>query len=199
MAHSAPAALVNYGEQDFNDGDFLLLTEFESEQGGEPAVLQTFNGSDIVTGNPFSASFTINYAPQTVGSATFTIGMYDHDSAAAGNQVASFTLDGMDLTGALNAVFEAHGGTQVEYNVYSLVLPPSLYAALSDGSVAVNLVLSPPGLQTSPTGPSVGNGAGLDFVSLDLQASAVPEPTGLAAIGLAAGGLATRRRRSTAK
>jgi hypothetical protein len=44
--------------------------------------------------------------------------------------LALFTIGGVDLTAALNALFEAHGGAQNQANIYSLALPNSVLAAI---------------------------------------------------------------------
>jgi hypothetical protein len=159
---------------------------------GNAAPFNGFIGSDV-TGPDFSASWSYAYAPivGTMASATLTLGLYDADSAAPGNQVASFTLGGADLTAPLNATLESlNGGTgaaNAEYDIVTITLPASTFATVAGGSPALNLRLQGPGLGVLGTTPF--NGAGLDFSTLTITTqAAVPEPCSyaLAALGIAA-------------
>jgi len=200
---SQAGAQVNttLGDQDFTNGTFLSgVAAFNTPSVGEPAPFDQFRGSDPVANSVFSESFTFNYAPIVgVTSATITLGIFDHDSQAAGNQVASFTVDGNDLTALLNADFEARGGSQAEYNVYTVALPGSAFAALLDGSATFGLTLAAPSLGAGAT-PLPGNGAGLDFATLRINTSAIPESGTLALLAsslLPVAGAVIRRRRSS--
>lgn len=69
------------GDQDFADGAAPATSAFLTAGAGEPAPFDgVFNGSNV-SGPNFSAS---------------------------GNQVTSFTVNGIDLTSALNTQFESH-------------------------------------------------------------------------------------------
>jgi hypothetical protein len=206
FACAAPAAAVilTLGDQDFTDGSLIAVGTFTSASVGEPSPFTSFQGSDVGQGGNFSAVWTFNFAPGSVTSASITFGSYDHDSAATGSQLASFFVDGIDMTAALNALFETPGvGTQQEVNVFTLALSGAALASLSDGSATFSFSLQGPALcgnsgSTNSCAQNVGNGAGLDFSTLNLtQAQVVPEPGSLALLGIAAGAFAFSRRRKT--
>ena len=186
--------VVTLGDQDFADGATPTTGAFLTAGSGEPAPFNgVFSGSDV-TGPNFSASWTFSYSAivDTITGGSLKFGIYDHESAASGNQVASFTVNGVDFTGALNTLFESHGGTSREDNVYTLALPSSL-AGLASGTVNVSLSLAGPGLGLF--GETPFNGAALDFSTLDI-ATAVPEPLSstLLLIGVPAVLAAARRK-----
>ena len=187
------AQSVTLGNQDFSDGSFPDGTVYDNASLGEPAAFDGFLGHDIFT--PFSDSWTFTYpAPPAVTSASITLGLYDHDSAAPGVQVQSFTVDGNDLTALLNAALESAGGSQIEYNVYTINLPVAALPSLADGSATFALALQGQGLAGVPG--EVGNlapqnGAGLDFATLNM----VPEPSAAALLALASVAGMTRRSR----
>jgi hypothetical protein len=101
--------------------------------------------------------------------------------------VQSFTIAGLGAATSfapqLNTEFNAHGGgSTLEYNVYSLVLPASLFAELDDGSTTFDLVL-----QNSAFGPF--NGANLIFSTLTIETQdtappVIPEPSSMALLML---------------
>lgn len=198
-AHGAMAdTTVTLGDQDFADGATVTSGTFLTAGAGEPAPFDgVFSGSD--SGENFSANWTFSYAPQApVTGGSVTLGIVDHESAATGDQIGSFTLNGIDLTTDLNTLFESHGGASGEYNVYTLTLPNSTFAALASGTVTFALTLQGPGLGVF--GNTDFNGAGLDFSTLNVrtgQTPAVPEPStmGLLLLGLPAL-LAARRKMS---
>lgn len=169
------ATVVTLGDQDFADGATPTTGAFLTAGTGEPAPFDgVFNGSDV-SGPNFSASWTFSYGAiaDTITGGSLIFGIYDHESAASGNQVASFTVNGIDLTGALNTLFESHGGGSRENSVYTLALPVSTFAGLASGTFNVSLSLAAPGLGLF--GETPFNGAALDFSTLDI-ATAVPEP-----------------------
>ncbi|MDE2365510.1 MAG: PEP-CTERM sorting domain-containing protein [Betaproteobacteria bacterium] len=169
------------GQQHFADGATVTTGAFLAAGAGGTAPFNgIFIGSDV-TGPNFSASWTFSYgAVPVIAGASLELGIYDHDSSAAGNQVASFTLNGIDLTAALNTLFEAHGGANAEYDVYTLTLPATTFAQLATGTATVALALQGPGLGI--LGSTQFNGAALDFSTLNIatQVSPVPEPQSLA-------------------
>lgn len=189
---------VTLGDQDFADGATVTSGTFQAAGAGEPVPFDgNYNGSDGVAN--FSASWTFSYAPQApVTGGSVTLGIVDHESSATGDQIGSFTLNGIDLTTDLNTLFESYGGASSEYNVYTLALPNSTFAALASGTVTFALTLQAPGLGV--LGNTDFNGAGLDFSTLNVmteQTPAVPEPStmGLLLLGLPAL-LAVRRKMS---
>ncbi len=193
---TASAAVITLGEPDFID-DVLVgsASEFDAASAGEPAPFDRSRGSD--SGAAFSEAWTFAYAAGPVYSASITIGIADHDSAAAGNQVEKFSVDGIDLTFLLNTAFNAEGGTQDEYNVYTINIPSIAFADLADGLATFLLILQGPGLGGTPgstSGTTPSNGAGLDYAMLSLN---VAEPMSLAlfATGLSLGFLVRRGRR----
>ena len=177
-------ALVTLGNQDFADGATPTTGAFLAAGAGEPAPFDgVFIGSDV-TGPNFSASWTFSYgALSGVTAGSLTLGIYDHESSAAGNQVASFTLNGIDLTSDLNTLFESHGGASREDNVYTLTLPGSTFAALGTGTALFSLTLQGPGLGI--LGPTSFNGAALDFSTLSITSQETPPPPTVAEPGTA--------------
>jgi len=144
----------------------------------QPAPFNAFCGADTVSN--CSASWTFpNIVPSSypIGGATLTLGILDIDSAAPGDQVASFTLDGTYiLTGLLNAASEGlNGGTGApnsQYDILTITIPQSDLSALTTGPATFALTLEGPGLAVptilNPTGHTRFNGAGLDFSTLDI-------------------------------
>lgn len=196
----------------FNDGDTpALVPQILAAQSGQPAPFNVGLGNEVI-GPSAAGSWTHNYAPigDPIISATLDIGLVDHDSAAAGDQVLLFTVDGTDLTANLNALFNARGGGEGEYNVYQIDLL-SLAGVLADGSASIVLNLQGPGLQAclpflpgcdpnNPVSPTGFNGAHYIFSMLTIETregptTGVPEPQTLALLGLSLSALAWRRRR----
>jgi len=190
------------GQQDFTDGQIPVgSAAFNTASAGEPVPFDQFYGADSVAGPDFSKPWTFSYSPvSTVLSASITLGILDNDSAAPGSQVASFTLDGSnDLTILLDAAFEGAPGASNQYKVYTIPIPLSAFAALTDGSATFSLTLQN---AVNVLNQTVHNGAGLDFSTLDITAvdqpgGRVPEPPALLLLAAGLGGLAayTRSRR----
>ncbi len=199
---AAADVLLTLGEQDFTNGSTPGTADFLTAGGNESAPFDgVFSGAD--TASNFSTSWTFaSYGSQpTILGASLTLGIYDHESAAPGNQVAAFTLNGFDLTSAMSTLFEASGGARSEYDVYTLTLPSSVFATLGTGTATFALALQGPGLGLF--GETSFNGAALDFSTLRITTTAqpptnnVPEPATGALLSMAlAGFAATRRRRA---
>ena len=191
------------GGVDFTDGQTVASGTFNSTNAGEPAPFNAFNGADP-SGPNFSASWTFSYGAivGTVSSATLQIGLLDGDSAASGNQVASYTIGGIDITALLNTVMEATPGANSKENYYQITLPASTFSLLALGGPTVSLTLQGPGLGV--LGETNFNGAALDFSTITINSSdavgATPLPATLPlfATGLGASGLFGWRRKKKA-
>jgi hypothetical protein len=182
----------------FTPGQTINTSTYNAAVSMQLAPFNAFCGSDITMNCSTSWAFTYTVpAGDTVTAATFTLGIWDIDSAAAGNQIGSFTLDGTDvLTGQLNSASEGlNGGTGApnsQYDVLTISIPGTDFTALGSGTATFALTLSGPGLGV--LGPTPDNGAGLVFSTLDITAtpsgsgggggSTVPEPGTWALLGL---------------
>jgi hypothetical protein len=190
----------------FTEGQSVSSALFAATNGTQAAPFSAACGSDsgAAGSTNCSATWIFNYTVptgDTITGATLTIGIVDIDSKAAGDQVASFILDGADdLTGLLNTVANGlNGGVgspNNQYNTLTISIPGTDLADLSGTSATFALTLASPGLGALGNSPS--NGAGLVFSTLDITATPgsmpppppVPEPatwvfllTGIAAIG----------------
>jgi hypothetical protein len=183
---------------------------WNTDTAGNAAPFNGFIGSDT-TGPNFSANWTFGYSPisDTILSATLLVGIYDLDSAAALNEVASYTEGAIDLTSLLNAVSNAlNGGTGAvnkEYDLLTITLPSTTFADLATGTANISLTLQGPGLGIPTLGNTTFNGAGIDISTLTIttQAATAPTPepgtlTLLLASGCLVGLIAGRRRRQRA-
>lgn len=183
---------VSLGQSHFSDGQVVGTGSFLAAVAGQPAPFDQFQGSDA-TGPNFDTHWTMSYAvPPSVYSATLTLGIYDHDSTASGNQVALFTINGVEVTSELNSALEAHGGKTGEYDLYTIALPSSTYAGLATGSASIQLTLGGPG--NSVLGETTYNGAGIDYARLTIQTVPEPGPVALTLAGMA-GLIALQRHR----
>ena len=211
-ASPASAAMIEatLGEQDFMNGFVFALSpvpDFNTASSGEAAPFDVFRGSDI--DDNFDESWMFAYAAivnplEQIVSAALLFGIVDHDSMHPGSQIASFLMDGNDLKGELDPLFESSGGATNEYNTYLVPLPSAVFADLRDGNAMFSLALQgpTPGLFS----PLAANGAGLDFAKLTIETriddgepppSEAPVPsTALLLIGGGLGWLASRRRRT---
>lgn len=119
-------------------------------QAGQPAPFDLGLGNDVIGPNA-AGTWTHTYGAigDPILSATLDIGIEEHDSAAAGDQVSLFSVDGNILTATLNTLFNGSGGGDGEYNVYQVDLfALGIAADLLDGTANVVLNLAGPGLQT---------------------------------------------------
>jgi hypothetical protein len=191
---NAAVATQTLGDQDFTDGQAVGSGAFTAANSGDPSPFNTIIGSDILGPN-FSASWTFDGygTPAAAGirSASVLIGLFEGDGSAAGNQVASFTLNGTtDLTGDLNTVVNAKGGLTGREDWYTVKLPASVFSQLASGNVTFALTLQN-GLGV--LGTTDFNGAGVDFSTLTV--TTVPEPAmwSMLLVGAALGFTARKR------
>jgi hypothetical protein len=173
----------------FADGSHQTTSAVLTAQAGQPSPFGSICGSDTGAGGSTdcSTNWTFSFAPIPLGvtllDATLTLGIWDLDSAASGNQVGSYNLTGGDdLTSPLNTVSEGlhsgAGSANTEYDILTVTIPSSSFALLAGGNVPVSFALAAPGLGVLGASPS--NGAGLLFSILDIQTEAtstVPEPS----------------------
>jgi hypothetical protein len=185
---STADTIVTVGHQDFfTSGALVGSGTFSSaKQADTPKPSAPFDGNyigaDVTANDNFAATWTFTYAKitDTLTSGTFTLGILDDDAATSGNQVASFTLGGVNLTAELNTTFEnaVSNGTNVgktgHYDIYTLSLSSSVLAALKNTSSAqVQLSLQNGG---GALGSTPSNGAALDFSTLNLSTQTLTTP-----------------------
>ena len=173
-----------------------LLADIQPVQAGQPAPFDAGYGNELF-GPSFSGSWTndLGVGPiiDPITSGTIEIGIYQHDSASPGSQLAAFGFDGFDLTSNLDGLFEASGGSVNEYNVYSVVLPALSLAELNDGLAIFSLTLQGPGGEQcdifNPTNCSfpANNGAHLIYATLTVDTTPVPVPAAVWLFGSALG------------
>jgi len=170
----------------FANGSTQTSSNVLNAQSGQPAPFNTPCGSDALSNCSTSWTFTYTLpGGENVVGATLTLGIFDIDSKATGPQVGSYTVGGVDVTSLLNTVSEGLNGglgaSNSEYDILTITLPSTTFAALQTDSVTVALTLAGPGL--SVLGSSADNGASLIFSTLDVQTSgstsSVPEPASL--------------------
>jgi hypothetical protein len=169
-------------------GNTYTSSAILAAQSGQAAPFNASCGGDAGASGSTncSTSWTFNNAAigsgLTITGATLTIGIWDIDSGASGNQVANFAITGGDnLTSAFNTAAEAlnsnAGSKNSEYDVFTFNL--SSFSALAAGNTALSLGLQGPGLGV--LGNTGSNGASLIFSQLDIQTAVtgatVPEPS----------------------
>jgi hypothetical protein len=196
----------------YNDGDSPAVVDLGQVLPPpfvRPHPFDRGHGSDVLSfmGN-FDESWTHSYGAiaEEILSASITIGIYDHDSAATGSQLSSFVVESLDRTAMLNAQFEVAGdGLDGMYNEYTINLDVSIFASLADGSALVSLALQGPGLQTCafayscsplPAGTvleTTTNGANLIYSTLTINTVPIPAAAPLFLSAIAAFGLYRRR------
>ena len=188
VAPSSNAALITstLGSDPSASGfvDGQILTIFDLLGLPTPMTYDTnTNGSDPIENYDSTWTHSFGAITDTILSAQLTIGIYDHDSASAGNQLGAFGLDGTDFTATLDGLFEGSGGANNEYNVYSIALGAGFFAQLVDGTLAAALALSGPVespglLPTFPNQIDAFNGAQLIFSSLSITTQDAGNPGG---------------------
>ena len=153
---------------------------------------QVYGGPFTEPGNAHWQFDNLGAITDTIVSASIKIGIWDLDSAATGNQLDSFFLDGIDFFSGLNTVFEAEGSNYNEFNVFTYNLDNSIFASLVDGQLNVDLDIGGNGYKESgndPLNELVNNKHFLvystliinteDFSEPDPEPEPVPEPSTL--------------------
>jgi PEP-CTERM motif len=181
-------SLGNTGATTFTNGQHPVSSATILGAFTGPAPFNTFCGSD--TGNNGSTDCmatwtfpTYSVSGQTITGATLTLGIWDIDSSAAHDAVASYTLYGGDdlttlLNAAANSVNGGGGSLRNEYDILSVTIPSTSFGVLDTGTAEISLALQAPGLGALGLSPS--NGAGLIFSTLEIQTAPVtttPEPS----------------------
>jgi hypothetical protein len=189
----------------FANGSVQTTANVNTAQSGQPAPFTGNCGSDASAN--CSANWTFNYtvpSGQLITSATLLLGIWDIDSGAPGNQVASYLLTGGDdLTSSLNTVAEAlnsnAGSKNSEYDVLSVTIPNTSFTFLAGGTAQISLGLQGPGLGVLANNNPAFNGAKLVFSTLNLETSEgtqpTPEPSFITLVPIALGAFAFFRRR----
>jgi hypothetical protein len=194
----------------FVDGQILGFAELFLPPGLPIAMTYDTNenGIDDSSSNlNYDSTWTHSFGVirDTILSAQFTIGIYDHDSASDGSQLGAFSLDSVDHSATLDALFEGSGGAQNQYNVYSFSLDAGFLAQLADGTLSSALTLTgsvfSPGLLQFQDETYDFNGSQLIFSSLSITTQVqppvpnpVPEPSVLALLVTGFGIVFARRK-----
>jgi hypothetical protein len=160
------------------DGE-ILEAEFERDglliQAGEEAPFNSFHGCEgCDPGRFLDVDFQFNYSAQSVAAATISVGLFDHDAWADGQQIGFFGFDDVDLTESLNAIVERRPNYNFQYNIYEIEIPVAGLDALSDGVAKFSLRYS--GRSTNKPRPASNYGL-IDFATLTIWPTSVPEPS----------------------
>ena len=185
------------------NGANQTTTQVNAAQTGQPAPFTGNCGSDGSAN--CSANWSFSYtvpSGQIITGATLLLGIWDIDSGASLNQVASYALTGGDiLTALLNAAANAPnagaGSKNSEYDILSVTIPSTSFVELASGTANIALALQGPGLGVGPTNPTF-NGAKLVFSTLNIDTAEVtttPEPSYFALVPMALGAFTFFRRR----
>jgi hypothetical protein len=135
---------------------------------------------------------------ETITAGSLSLGIFDIDAAATGDQVALYRINGGDiLTATLNTAANAAASTTNHYDIFTFAL--SSFGVLSGGSATVHLTLQGPGL--AALGPSLHNGAFLVYSTLQLttepsNGAPVPEPATLLLLASGLGTVIRSRRKA---
>jgi hypothetical protein len=195
---TATTIKVSDSSQHFTDGQKVSTGALLAAHVGDstPAPFNgAFIGSDV-SGPNFAAAWSMTFATPSgpVSGADLLFGILDADSAAPGTQVSLFSVNGVDLTASLNALFDAPSGANVNngqngtYNVYDVTLPAAVLPNLL-GVASFTLDLQGPGLGI--LGSTTFDGAALDFATLTITSGSIavaPEPGMLPVLTLIAAG-----------
>jgi len=156
------------------DGQRLGGAEFNGST--DPAPFDLLIGRDSQSN--FSAAWTQSYAAitGTIVGATVRLGIFDVDGDVAGDQVGLFTLNGFDLTAALNVAVNAKAYTGDSlYGIYDVMLSSDTYAALATGNLNFALALSGPARNV--LGSTRFNAGILDYSQVTITSGTVTPPT----------------------
>lgn len=178
------ATVMTLGTNEFPEGPLAPGTFTTSS---DPAPFNDLSGGDTTGNASFSFTFAFAVPVSPVTSASILLSLYELDSIAAGNQIGSFTFNGLDFTANLNAISEASPAANGTIKFLDLTLPASAFAQIQTGTVNIFLSFAGPG--QGALGTTTFNGGGIDFAQLTYDTvQGVPEPsTFLLAVG---GGLA---------
>jgi len=156
------------------DGQTLGGAEFNGSS--DPAPFDILYGRDSASNFSVSWSQAYTAIADPITAATLQLGIFDVDGDVAGDQVGSFTLNGIDLTAALNASVNAKTFTgDSKYGIYDLDLSAATFTALATGRLEFALALSGPARNV--LGSTRFNAAILDYSSLTVTSNAVTPPT----------------------
>jgi hypothetical protein len=199
--------LGNGGHGLFDSDIASFASDIFPIQSGQSFPFDRAIGHELIT-DPGNINWLFNYGAvtETILSATFSFGIWDHDSSSAGSQLDAFALEGIDLTSDLNTLFEAGGGAlDNQFKIYTFTLGASFFANIADGLFSVDLDVGGSGLLTNGltqvVTPSNFNGYHLIYSNLTIETQAignpdpkpVPEPSTLAIFALGMIGFASRR------